>query len=309
MIFFLKKEKFLLNRRDVSLNFDKRLSKKEYELFTIILDKFSLNAEKFISISYDEIFKDLKINFNKLEVLNKKLLGKIINYKVVEGEKLIVNGNFNLINSFASQDEYMIYSLSEEIKMALTEKNFFNRIHLISLLRFKSKHTSFFYMNFLTRLGDFTEEDMSLEQLKKFFFLEESYDRFYDFEKNILKPVVEDINNFTEYYLVYDKIRNKSNRIEKVRFKGTNKYSKYIKKKANELLYSVRDYIDDFSLVYDEIYINLMRKGYNYVNNNLIYCLENHKENFSENFKIVMEENPTNSPVEKEVDMQVFNKI
>lgn len=52
-----------------------------------------------------------------------------------------------------------------------------------------------------------------------------------------------------------------------------------------------------------------MRKGYNYVNNNLIYCLENYKDNFSENFKKIMEENPTNSVVEKEVDMQFFNKI
>lgn len=309
MIFFLKKEKFLLNRRDVTFDFDKRLSKKEYELFTIILDKFSLNAENFISINCDEIFKELKINFNKLQILNKKLLGKVINYKVVEEEKIIISGNFNLLNSFALQEGHIIYSFSEEIKMALTEKNFFNRIHLISLLRFKSKHTSFFYMNFLTRLGDFSEEEMSLEQLKKFFFLEESYDRFYDFEKNILKPVVEDINSFTEYYLTYDKIKNKSNRIEKIKFKGTNKYSKYIRKKANELLYSVRDYIDDFSLVYNEIYINLMRKGYNYVNNNLIYCLENYKDNFSENFKKIMEENPTNSVVEKEVDMQFFNKI
>jgi Initiator Replication protein. len=309
MIFFLKKEKFLLNKRDVTVDFDKRLNKKEYELFTIILNKFSLNADNFISINCDEIFKELKINFNKLEILNKKMLNKSINYRVNDGEKIIISGNFNLLNSFALQEGYVIYSFSDEIKMALREKNFFNRIHLISLLRFKSKHTAFFYMNFLTRLGDFSEEEIELEQLKKFFFLEESYDRFYDFEKNILKPIVEDINNFTEYYIAYDKIRNKSNRIEKIRFKGTNKYSKYIRKKANELLYSVRDYIDDFSLVYNEIYINLMRKGYEYVNNNLIYCLENYKNNFAENFQKVMEENPTNSPVEKEVDMQVFNKV
>ena len=309
MIFFLKKEKFLLNKRDVTVDFDKRLSKKEYELFTMILNKFSLNSEKFISISCDEILKGLKINFSKFEILNKNLLKKSINYKVTEGEKIIISGNFNLLNSIAIQEEYVVYSFSEEIKMALTEKNFFNRIHLVSLLRFKSKHTAFFYMNFLTRLGDFSEEEIQLNQLKKFFFLEESYDRFYDFEKNILKPVVEDINDFTEYYLVYDKIRNKSNRIEKIRFKGTNKYSKYIRKKANELLFSVRDYIDDFNLVYNEIYINLMRKGYNYVNKNLIYCLENFSGNFSENFKKVMEENPTNSLVEKEIDFQVFNKV
>ena len=289
MIFFLKKEKFLLNKRDVTVDFDKRLSKKEYELFTMILNKFSLNSEKFISISCDEILKGLKINFSKFEILNKNLLKKSINYKVTEGEKIIISGNFNLLNSIAIQEEYVVYSFSEEIKMALTEKNFFNRIHLVSLLRFKSKHTAFFYMNFLTRLGDFSEEEMELNQLKKFFFL--------------------DINDFTEYYLVYDKIRNKSNRIEKIRFKGTNKYSKYIRKKANELLFSVRDYIDDFNLVYNEIYINLMRKGYNYVNKNLIYCLENFSGNFSENFKKVMEENPTNSLVEKEIDFQVFNKV
>ena len=103
MIFFLKKEKFLLNRRDVTIDFDKRLSKKEYELFTIILDKFSINSENFISINCDEIFKELKINFNKLQILNKKLLGKVINYKVVEEEKIIISCNFNLLNSFALQ--------------------------------------------------------------------------------------------------------------------------------------------------------------------------------------------------------------
>ncbi len=308
MIFFLKKEKFLLDKRDVFIDFDKRLNKKEYELFTMILDKFNLETEKFVSINCDEIFKSLKITESKLENLNKKLLSKFINYRVMENDKIIISGNFNLISSFALQENYMIYSLSEEIRMALTEKNFFNRIHLISLLRFKSKHTAFFYMNFLTRLGDFSEEKLKLEQLKKFFFIEESYDRFYDFEKNILKPVMEDINNFTEYYLVYSKVRNKSNRIESIIIKGTNKYSKYVRKKTNELLYSVRDVIDDFDIVYNEIYINLMRKGYDYVKNNLIYCLENYKNNFAENFKTVMEENPTNSKIEKEVDMQFFNK-
>lgn len=308
MIFFLKKEKFLLDKRDVFIDFDKRLNKKEYELFTMILDKFNLETEKFVSINCDEIFKSLKITESKLENLNKKLLSKFINYRVMENDKIIISGNFNLISSFALQENYMIYSLSEEIRMALTEKNFFNRIHLISLLRFKSKHTAFFYMNFLTRLGDFSEEELKLEQLKKFFFIEESYDRFYDFEKNILKPVMEDINNFTEYYLVYSKVRNKSNRIESIIIKGTNKYSKYVRKKTNELLYSVRDVIDDFDIVYNEIYINLMRKGYDYVKNNLIYCLENYKNNFAENFKTVMEENPTNSKIEKEVDMQFFNK-
>lgn len=309
MIFFLKKEKFLLDKRDVFIDFDKRLNKKEYELFTMILDKFNSESEKFISINCDEIFKSLKINEIKLDNLNKKLSNKFISYKVVESDKLIISGNFNLISSYAFQENYMIYSLSEEIRMALTEKNFFNRIHLISLLRFKSKHTAFFYMNFLTRLGDFSEEELKLEQLKKFFFIEESYERFYDFEKNILKPVMEDINNFTEYYLVYNKVRNKSNRIESIVIKGTNKYSKYVRKKTNELLYSVRDVIDDFDIVYNEIYINLMRKGYDYVKNNLIYCLENYKDNFAENFRIVMEENPTNSKIEKEVDMQFFNKV
>lgn len=309
MIFFLKKEKFLLDKRDVTVEYEKRLNSKEYKLFSMILDKFIKNTEDFIFFNKDKLMKELKIPLEKLENFNFRLLEKKVVYSVNEGEKLIVKGNFNILNSFAIQGEEIIYSLSQEIKISLTEKNFFNRIHLISLLKFKSKYTSFFYLNHLMRLGDFSEFEIDLLDLKSIFNVSENYERFFDFEKNILKPILDDINNFTEYYLTYDKIKNSGNKIEKIKFKGTNKYSKYIKKRANDLLYSVRDNVDDFNSVYNEIYMNLMRKGYNYVFNNLQYCLKNHESKFSDNFKKILEENPTNSKIEKEIDMESLNDI
>jgi len=158
-------------------------------------------------------------------------------------------------------------------------------------------------------LGDFSEFEIELNELKRIFRVNENYERFYDFEKNVLKPILNDVNEFTEYFLTYDKIKNSSNKIDKIKFKGINKYSRYIRKKANELIYEVRDHVDDFETLYNEIYMNLMRKGYDYVMANLQYCLKNFSENFSENFKRVLEENPTNSKVEKEIDMQSLNKL
>lgn len=309
MIFFLKKEKFLLDKRDVHVEYVKRLNLKEYKLFSLIMDKFSKDNESFVTLNKDKVLKDLKITEAKLKILSDKLIEKKVEYLVTESHKNIINGKFNLINSYGIQDTELIYSLSEEIRISVTEKNFFNRIHLISLLKFKSKYTSAFYLNFLMRLGDFSEFEIELIELKRIFSVNENYERFYDFEKNLLKPILNDVNEFTEYFLTYDKIKNSSNKIEKIKFKGINKYSRYIRKKANELIYEVRDYVDDFETLYNEIYMNLMRKGYDYVKENLNYCLENHSENFSQNFKRILEENPTNSKVEKEIDMQSLNKL
>ena len=309
MIFFLKKEKFLLDKRDVHVEYVKRLNSKEYRLFSLIIDKFSKDNESFVSLNKDKVLKDLKITETKLKILSDKLIEKKVEYLVTESHKNIINGKFNLINSYGIQDTELIYSLSEEIRISVTEKNFFNRIHLISLLKFKSKYTSAFYLNFLMRLGDFSEFEIELVELKRIFMVNENYERFYDFEKNLLKPILNDVNEFTEYFLTYDKVKNTSNKIEKIKFKGINKYSRYIRKKANELIYEVRDHVDDFETLYNEIYMNLMRKGYDYVKENLNYCLKNYSENFSENFRRILEENPTNSKVEKEIDMQSLNKL
>lgn len=309
MIYFLKKEKYFLDRRDVQLEYVKKLNTREYKLFTLIAKNYSSNSNGYVSIPFDKILKDFKISKEKLKGISERLLEKKIYYKVNESEKIIVEGVFNLINSYAFQDEFVIFSFSEEIKISLTEKNFFNRIHLISLLKFKSKFSSLFYLNFLMRLGDFSEFNIDLSELKKLFDVNDNYERFYDFEKNVLKPILSDINDFTEYFLTYDKVKNTSNKIEQIKFKGINKYSRYIRKTANELIYSVRDYVDDFSTLYNEIYMNLMRKGYKYVYNNLQYCIEHHKDNFSDNFKIILELNPTNSKIEKEIDLELLNKL
>ena len=309
MIFFLKKEKFLLDKRDVHVEYVKRLNIREYRLFSLIIDKYSKDNESFVSINKEKVLKELKVTEERLKFLSDKLLEKKVEYLVMEENKVIISGTFNLINSYGIQGETLIFSLSEEIRISVTEKNFFNRIHLISLLKFKSKYTSSFYLNFLMRLGEFSDFEIELNELKRIFKVNENYERFFDFEKNVLKPILDDVNEFTEYFLTYDKIKNSSNKIDKIKFKGINKYSRYIRKKANELIYEVRDYVDDFDTLYKEIYMNLMRKGYDYVLTNLQYCLKNHSENFSENFKKVLEENPTNSKVEKEIDMQSLNRI
>lgn len=309
MIFFLKKEKYLLDKREVYIDFEKRLNKIEYKLFNIIIEEFKKYTDVYITLNSSKLLNNLKISKEKLNLINKSLLQKRILYSVEENGINLINGSFNLLNSVASQEDSMIYSFSGEIRMSSTEKNFFNRIHLISLLRFKSKYSTSFYLNHLMRLGDFSTFELSLSELKKLFNANESYDRFFDFEKNLLKPILDDVNCFTEYYITYEKIKNKSNRIEMIKFNGINKYSKYIKKKANELLYSARDYVDDFDSVYNELYMNLMRKGYNYVNNNLNYCLEHHKNDFSKNFKKVLDENPTDTKIEKEIDMQSLNNL
>ncbi len=311
MIFFLKKERFNLHKKKVYIAFDKKLNKKEKKLFQFLLDQFKLKKETFLELKREKVLNHLKVKEERLEKIILSLEGKRVNYKITEGKKNIIQGNFSIMNSFAKQDNSYIFLLSEEVRMSFIEKNFFNRIHLTSVLNFSTSYASDFYLNYLMKLGRNVDYTLELQLLKEVLGIEDNaYTRFYDFEKNILKPLLDDINNYTEYYITYEKLRqNSHNKIDAIKFKGINKYAKYTKKKTNELLYLVRDYVDDFELVYEEIYINIMRKGYNYVYNNLIYTKENFTENFALTFQNSLIENPTKSPVEKEIDMVDLDKL
>ncbi len=311
MIFFLKKERFNLHKKEVYIAFEKKLNKKEKKLFQFLLDEFKLKKETFLELKKEKILNYLKVKEERLEKIVLSLEGKRVNYKVTEGRKDVIKGNFSLINSFSIQENSYVFLLSEEVRMSFIEKNFFNRIHLTSVLNFSTSYAADFYLNYLMKLGRHVDYTLDLHVLKEVLGVEDdAYTRFYDFEKNILKPLLDDINNYTEYYITYEKLRqNSHNKIDAIKFKGINKYVKYTKKKTNELLYLVRDYVDDFELVYEEMYINIMRKGYNYVYNNLIYTKDNFKDNFALSFQKSLVENPTKSPIEKEIDMIDLDKL
>lgn len=310
MIYFLKKERYALDKKEVYIEYEKRLNKKEKALFEYLLNEFKKDTRTFLQLEKDKVLSSLKLKEEKFERLIGALHGKKVNYSVHQEDQIVIEGNFSLVNSFYKQEDTYIVLLGEEVRMSFSEKNFFNRIHLTSVLHFSTPHASNFYLNYLMKLGRELDYTISLKEIKEIMKVEENYGRFYDFERNILKPLLEDINNYTEYYLTYEKVRKEgSNRIDSIRFKGINKYVKYTKKQANELLYLIRDHVDDFEIVYEEIFINIMRKGYEYVYNNLMYTKENYTGNFARAFQKNLIENPTNSEIQEEIDMVSLNKM
>lgn len=122
---------------------------------------------------------------------------------------------------------------------------------------------------------------ISLEELKKLLNIENSYPRFYDFNKNILLPFIKDLKENSNITIKYEVI--KKNKYENSKILGLKFDIKSILNisylKNIELLFSkIKSFTND--KVDDIIYEFIDKYGYEYVKNNFEYSVLHYKTKF-----------------------------
>ena len=86
-------------------------------------------------------------------------------------------------------------------------------------------------------------------------------------EKNVLEQVVEDINEYSDYRINYEKIKEndgRTNRIKTIRFNFFSKRAERIQKDANKLFTLIKEYVEDFDTILSSIkkYLDLYEYKY-----------------------------------------------
>ena len=124
--------------------------------------------------------------------------------------------------------------------------------------------------------------EVSEEYLKEYLELSNTYDRFYDFEKNVLKKSIMQIEKYTPLKIKYEKIKNKSylnSKIVGIKFHIVDNVRSNLSKQTNELLKGYEDLFVKYNKIWDYTLNALSKKGYEYVKKNIAYTVLHRKDN------------------------------
>ena len=284
---FLKKHNF-------SVLTNKALNKKEKKFLKIlylscgILDKN--NSE--ISYKIEEILNILNYDsITRLEKFLNNIISKRVFYRVEEDNKLLQNGSFGIINSYSVYKGRIYFLLSEEILLSFIEKTLFSYLKIDKFIFMEENFSYNLYLYLIPLFYNQKEVVIDLDKLKNILNAETSYERFYDFEKYILKKAIEDIVTFSKYNLSYYKMKtgkNVNNKVTAIKFILNNeKPGNYfdVKHAANELLNVVKTKVVNINEMYELILLYIIKRSYDYVLTNIKYTLANYTDNIEKHLK------------------------
>lgn len=182
----------------------------------------NLTEQKIIlySVSKIDTSKD-KFNLIKLEVTEiTKLIGT--NYDRYSEFKSIANGLMdkkiyfkdrpNLDVRWLASSEYVGEGIIELefseklIPYLLNLKKKFTRYQLKNIINFQNKHSLRIY-ELMKQYQNIGKRNFELEEFKKTLFLENQYDRIYDFRRFVLDPAKKEINENTDINISYETIK------------------------------------------------------------------------------------------------------
>ncbi|MGL5053107.1 MAG: hypothetical protein ACRC5W_05890, partial [Cetobacterium sp.] len=192
-----------------------------------------------------------------------------------------------------NREEYRLY-VSRSLK-SLKESGIFDDIDLLLILLFRDKKSFQLYLAMIKNRNQ-NGFLISRDNLKELLGVgQENYERFYDFEKTILKPALEDINQLTKYNIEYSKIKSSegfTSKIMEIEFKFSHKLSSIVAEEVDRLLLPLRDRVQSISKVSKVIEEVLLKEGVDFVRNNLYHLDKGMSGSLDEAICLALKENP-----------------
>lgn len=193
-------EKYTIKMSEIST-----FNKNEKKLISYII-KCSIN-QKIAEITIDEkkILQITRVEKNNLHKFLNRLASKLIHIEIKEHREI-----FNMTtNIFTILEHYelFVFIVSPIIFNSITGDDYFSKFDLHYFFTMEEKKSYKLY-NFLINIKD-SFVDIGIAELKTM--INESdihYQRFFDFEKNTIKPIVNDINLNTNISIKYSKNRH-----------------------------------------------------------------------------------------------------
>ena len=267
-----------------------------------IIPKYVKPEIQLLNMFIDDILKNKKLIYSLSEISIPNLKGsrllflerfikKGIHYAFKDNSGIILP-----ISHYNISKNNISFFLSDVFKKAILEENIFSVLDLKYILKFEENFTKYFYYNFIADVEEKKNIIISLEDLRNILNLKE-YERFYDFEINILKKLKKDIDLKTNYILEYEKIKSgefENNKVTAIEFSIYNKTSKIKNEQVNELMTLIASRIKDFKYTY-----NILYKALEYLSS----------EELKKYLRLILKNTPNNSSIDEEINKFINNKF
>lgn len=277
-----------------------RTSKVENKIFQIILDKIKENIENLDNIynlGLNIELKEISESFQNIEIALKGLMGKGIDINYLKGEIRIFN-TFNYVTSYTYNGEIFNIFIPLNILNCFKKNTLEYKISLRTFFYLRKKAVINFFNLLIKDIEQNRDIEVSLEELRDIFEIsKESYDRFFDFEKNILKPLVEKVNNYSNFVIEYEKIKkgeNKNNKVIGIRFKIHNIEIEKNKGETNYLIQIIKNMITDYQEIWKSINSSIQHYGFESTRRNILFLKENGLEISDDDIKIYLKNDGRN---------------
>lgn len=232
------------------IEFNPKYTKIEGKLLRKIILDFNKKKKNFYNL--DEL-ESLNIK-NDTESFFNKFSKKSIIYCFNE-KKGIINPISHFI-FYGNTIEFYLTSFFEDI---LLDKNEFKILNLKSTLLFNEHFSKNFYYIFMCKNLEKKEFLITLEEFKDSLGISE-YERYYDFEKYILKPLKKDIDENSDYILKFEKYKKNdyiNSKVTGIIFKIIEKNYQDRINTTNLLMSMITVKINDYKGLFDMIYKSL----------------------------------------------------
>lgn len=174
-------------------------------------------------LSVAEIKKELGITDKNIYQVLKDVANGLMDRKI-EIERINSKGKRSfLVTRYLSSAEYVEgegeikVNFDPKLKPYLLQlKEMFTQYQLKNILKLKGSHSIRIY-ELLKQYERIGKREFEIEELKKLLGVTDGYERFYDFERRILEPSKTEINEKTDIWIDYQKIKE-GRRIAKIRF-------------------------------------------------------------------------------------------
>ena len=202
--------------------FTKRFSKNDILFKQFLIKHIVTTDEKKLEIKENEIKKIISLPHGEtVDSFLSKFCSKRIVIYYGKSKLNPYELSLSIVASYLKiEDRYKIKISDDFYKIFNSEKNDFKLFYLNILLSF-SNIISRNLFNLLKSISNEAFLEISLEELKSYLNIEESYDRFFDFEHKILVPALKEIEEFLLYKVEYSKIKesnSKNSKIKGIRF-------------------------------------------------------------------------------------------
>ena len=255
-----KSENFIVN-----IEFNKNFSMIEKDFFELLLFNFDLDSAN-LNFDTKDLLKLLNLKSEeKLQQFFINLIGKKIIYSISKDNKTLYNGVFSFIHSYFQKKGKIYISIAEELKLFLAGENIFYHFNFKKHV-FMERNMSLILHGYLSSILPNTSLTTSVTELKELYDLENSYTRYYDFEKHFLKKVIKNINKYTDLEVKYKKTVNSL-----INFTFKNTLENNIFEKTKEIMETIKNKVSSEENMYNLILNYLEKRGFNYVHNNVMY--------------------------------------
>lgn len=295
--------KHFLENKKIKFLFSKSLNKKEKQFLKFLFIEYKL-LEKFEKtaileeVELSEVLDVLKFSrFEQLKKFLDNLQVKKLEFSIFSNDKVVLYGRFPILVSYNVVYSKIEFQFAREIQNARKNNTLFSLLRFDFLIFMGDEATYNFYTYLISDKNYNNDTVITLERLKEMFDTRDKYERFFDFEKQVLKKTVETINLFSDIKVAYEKIKvgeHVNNKVEKIRFKIVDN-SKTSEEKTRELVQNINSIMDlikndvkDFHSTYELIKKYISKRNYDYVYTNVLFTKKQFKNNVEKQLKKVL---------------------